>query len=51
MNDIRLYLDEDSQDRSLIRALRVRGVDVLTVKETQTTGLTDVEQLRLATQQ
>jgi len=51
MSSIRLYLDEDSQDQSLLRALRARNVDVLTVQETQTTGLIDVEQLRLATQQ
>jgi hypothetical protein len=27
---IRLYLDEDSMSRSLVRALRSRGVDVMT---------------------
>ena len=51
MSMIRLYLDEDSQDQSLLRALRSRNVDILTVQETQTAGLSDVEQLRLATQQ
>jgi hypothetical protein len=51
MSLIRLYIDEDSQDQSLIRGLRARHVDVITVNETQTEGLIDIEQLRLATQQ
>ena len=50
MSEIRLYLDEDSQDQSL-RALRARQVDVTTVNETQTEGLIDEEQLRLAATQ
>lgn len=28
--DIRLYLDEDSMDQRLVRALRARGMDVET---------------------
>jgi hypothetical protein len=51
MSTIRFYIDEDSQDQSLIRALCARGVDILTVRETQTEGLADIDQLRLATQQ
>jgi hypothetical protein len=51
MSLICLYVDEDSQDQALIRALRARNVDIITVNETQTDGLIDVEQLRLATQQ
>lgn len=51
MSEIKLYLDEDSQDQSLLRALRSRQVDVTTVNETQTEGLIDEEQLRLATTQ
>jgi hypothetical protein len=51
MSLIRLYIDEDSQDQSLIRGLRARHVDVIIVNETQTEGLIDIEQLRLATQQ
>ncbi|MEG3930404.1 DUF5615 family PIN-like protein [Microcoleus sp. T3_B1] len=51
MSEIRLYLDEDSQDQSLLRALRARQVDVTTVNETQTEGLIDEEQLRLAATQ
>lgn len=51
MSKICLYIDEDSQDQSLLRALRARYVDVITVKETQTEGYVDEEQLRLATLQ
>jgi hypothetical protein len=51
MSEIRVYLDEDSQDQSLLRALRARHVDVITVKETQTEGYIDEAQLRLATVQ
>lgn len=50
-DEIRLYLDEDSQDQSLLRALRARQVDVITVNETQTEGLIDEDQLRLAATQ
>jgi hypothetical protein len=39
MSTIRLYLDEDSQDQSFLRALRARNLDVATVNETQTEGL------------
>jgi Domain of unknown function (DUF5615) len=49
VSEIRLYIDEDSQDQSLLRALRARHVDVITVKETQTEGHVDEEQLCLAT--
>ncbi|HAX77565.1 MAG TPA: hypothetical protein DCY88_17440 [Cyanobacteria bacterium UBA11372] len=51
MSAIRLYIDEDSMDRDLIRALRARNVDVITVLETQTEGQLDEEQLNLATSQ
>ncbi len=51
MSTIRLYIDEDSQDVALLRALRARNIDVITVKETNTEGLIDLEQLRLATAQ
>ena len=30
MAQIRLYIDEDSMDHALVRALRARGVDVVT---------------------
>jgi hypothetical protein len=51
MSQIRLYIDEDSQDQSLLRALRARQIDLLTVRDTNTFGLPDIEQLRLATQE
>jgi hypothetical protein len=50
MSQMCLYIDEDSQDQSLLRALRARQLDVLTVRDTHTFGLPDIEQLRLATQ-
>ncbi|MCB1807139.1 MAG: DUF5615 family PIN-like protein [Candidatus Competibacteraceae bacterium] len=48
---IQLYLDEDAQHASLVRALRVRQYDVLTSNEAQQTGATDAEQLAFATRQ
>ena len=45
MSEIRLYIDEDSMDRSLVQALRARGVDVVTVLETATEGQLDEQQL------
>lgn len=49
MGQIDLYIDEDSQNQSLVRALKARQIDVLTVQDTDTFGLSDIEQLRLAT--
>lgn len=43
---IALYFDEDSQDSSLIRALRSRGVDVITASESGMNGRLDAEQLQ-----
>jgi hypothetical protein len=51
MSQINLYIDEDSQNQSLVRALQARQIDILTVRDTNTYGLSDLEQLRLATQQ
>lgn len=48
---IKLYLDEDTISRSLIRGLRVRGVDLLTAKEAGQIGASDEEQLKFATSQ
>ena len=42
---IALYVDEDSQDSSLIRALRSRGVDVIAASEAGMNGRLDDEQL------
>jgi Domain of unknown function (DUF5615) len=43
---IALYFDEDSQDSTLIRALRSRGVDVIAASEAGMNGRSDGEQLR-----
>lgn len=51
MSQISLYMDEDAMDWELVRALRSRGVDVITVGEVETTGTSDEEQLILATEQ
>ena len=40
---IRLYLDEDAQRTTLIRALRARQVDVLTASEAGTIGMVDAD--------
>ena len=45
---IRLYLDEDAQRTSLVRALRARQVDVLTANEAGKVGISDAEQLAFA---
>ena len=46
---IALYFDEDSQDTTLIRALRSRGVDVIAAAEAGMNGRTDEEQLQWST--
>ncbi len=45
---IRLYLDEDAQRGSLVKALRERGVDVLTANEAGMADRTDDEHLDFA---
>ncbi len=45
---IQLYLDEDSMDRDLIRALQARGMDVKSVHDTQMAGYSDAQQLEYA---
>ncbi|MCX8090911.1 MAG: DUF5615 family PIN-like protein [Verrucomicrobiae bacterium] len=42
---IRLYLDEDSSDTQLVKALRMRGLDVASAAECGMLGRTDVEQV------
>lgn len=37
----KLYIDEDSMDRDLVRALRARGVDVLTAIDADMMGRSD----------
>ena len=48
---IRLYLDEDALDRDLVRALRARGVDVLTAHEAGLIERPDEDHLAWATSQ
>ncbi len=48
---IRLYLDEDSMSRALVRALRDRGIDVTTAGEARRRGRSDSDQLAIATEQ
>jgi len=48
---IRLYMDEDSMDRALLRALRARGVDVTTAIEERMIERDDAEHLDYATAQ
>jgi hypothetical protein len=45
---IRLYLDEDAQRTSLVRALRARQIDLLTANEAGKIGISDAEQLAFA---
>lgn len=47
---IKLYLDEDVPE-AVAMSLRLRGYEVLTVKETGKKGLTDIEQLKYASSQ
>src|SRR5258706_4830433 len=47
---IRLYLDEDAMDSDLVRALRLRGVDVTTALDAGLTNSADEEQLEYAAQ-
>ena len=48
MSQICLYLDEDTMDSDLLRALRFRNVDVLSVGEAKMWSRSDEEQLKWA---
>ncbi|MEZ4515316.1 MAG: DUF5615 family PIN-like protein [Chloroflexota bacterium] len=48
---LKLYIDEDSMDRDLVRALRARGADVLTAIEADMIGRSDKDHLLFATSQ
>ena len=48
---IRLYLDEDAQRTTLIRALRARQIDVMTASEAGNMGVSDAEQRVFAASQ
>jgi ActR/RegA family two-component response regulator len=45
---LRLYLDEDSMRRSLVRALRARGIDVVTALDAGMIERADREHLAYA---
>ncbi|OLE54281.1 MAG: hypothetical protein AUG51_09000 [Acidobacteria bacterium 13_1_20CM_3_53_8] len=45
---IRLYLDEDAQDRDLVRALALRGIDLLTANKAGLSHRPDAEHLAYA---
>ena len=51
MAAIRLYMDEDSMDRSLLQALRARAVDVITAFEAGMIERSDADHLDYATTQ
>ena len=51
MNQIHLYLDEDALQYALVQALRISGIDVMTVANSGRLSLSDEEQLIWATQQ
>jgi len=44
---IKLYFDEDAPE-AIAKALRLRGYDVVTVKEAARKGMTDIDQLNYA---
>ncbi|MGA9768240.1 MAG: DUF5615 family PIN-like protein [Blastocatellia bacterium] len=48
---IRLYLDDDSLDKALVKALRLRDVDVVTALEVGMGARDDEEHLEYATEQ
>src|SRR3712207_3756254 len=48
---IRLYMDEDSMREALVRALRARGVDVVTAFDEHMMHRDDAEHLDYATKQ
>jgi hypothetical protein len=48
---VRLYVDEDAMDSDLVSALILRGIDTITVRDKQTQGQTDEQQLRFAAEQ
>ena len=46
---IRLYLDEDTSNRALIKALRARGIDILTAREANLIQTPDAHHLEHST--
>jgi hypothetical protein len=51
VDPVHLYLDEDAQRTSLVRALRARQIDVLMANESELVGVSDAEQLAFAASQ
>ncbi len=51
MNQIRLYIDEDSFDKSLVAAFRSAALDVITVADTNKQSCSDEDQLIWAAEQ
>lgn len=51
MSDVRLYVDEDAGESTVVQGLRARGIDVLTTVEANLCGATDQDQLVFAAQQ
>lgn len=49
MRAVRLYIDEDSMNRALVRALRSRNIDVVTALEFGMISKADLDHLTLAT--
>lgn len=48
---VHLYIDEDSQSRSLVTGLRARGIDVQTSADASMNSVSDESQLAYATSQ
>lgn len=51
MTSLRLYMDEDSLDQTLVQGLREQGVDVRTAMDDRMLGISDEAQLRWSTRQ
>jgi hypothetical protein len=51
VNQIRLYVDEDSFDKSLVAAFRSADLNVITVADVSKQGYSDKEQLIWAAEQ
>jgi Domain of unknown function (DUF5615) len=51
VSQIRLYLDEDSFEKALVKAFRHAGLDVVTVADASRQSFSDEEQLIWATEQ
>ncbi len=51
MSEVRLYVDEDAGENTVVQGLRARGFDVRTTIEAQQCGATDQDQLAFAVQE